>query len=228
MVPDWFNSQSLNRYSYCVNNPLIYTDPSGHVFEGVDSDPSDYDIDYNGQYGKPGFAPNTHVDEEDFDDPGESGWTYDGEAFGWVDHNQDAEKLAAEILLEISLTAIPIAQLSKLRYLKVLKFWRKAPKSVLNPKQARKVQKISNIISNNALPKDFSGVAAELKGIKTGFDHITEMKQSVRGLKEATKSIKGSLNNPSLDPQARTQLQNAYDIGSSMLGKMQRALQGKQ
>jgi RHS repeat-associated protein len=28
-------SQSFNRYSYCVNNPLIYTDPSGEIF-GID------------------------------------------------------------------------------------------------------------------------------------------------------------------------------------------------
>jgi RHS repeat-associated protein len=27
--------QTLNRYSYCRNNPLLYTDPSGHVF-GID------------------------------------------------------------------------------------------------------------------------------------------------------------------------------------------------
>ncbi|HSW57842.1 MAG TPA: RHS repeat-associated core domain-containing protein, partial [Dehalococcoidales bacterium] len=25
------NPQSFNRYSYCLNNPLKYTDPSGHV-----------------------------------------------------------------------------------------------------------------------------------------------------------------------------------------------------
>ncbi len=30
IVPDPYNPQSLNRYSYCLNNPLIYTDPSGH------------------------------------------------------------------------------------------------------------------------------------------------------------------------------------------------------
>lgn len=29
-VPDWTNPQSLNRYAYCLNNPLIYIDPSGH------------------------------------------------------------------------------------------------------------------------------------------------------------------------------------------------------
>jgi len=29
------NPQTLNRYSYCLNNPLIYTDPSGEIF-GID------------------------------------------------------------------------------------------------------------------------------------------------------------------------------------------------
>jgi RHS repeat-associated protein len=29
-IPDPTNPQSLNRYSYVLNNPLIYTDPTGH------------------------------------------------------------------------------------------------------------------------------------------------------------------------------------------------------
>jgi RHS repeat-associated protein len=33
IVPEPFNPQSLNRYTYCLNNPLIYVDPSGHVSE---------------------------------------------------------------------------------------------------------------------------------------------------------------------------------------------------
>jgi len=32
IVPDPTNPQSLNRYSYVINNPLVYTDPSGHAF----------------------------------------------------------------------------------------------------------------------------------------------------------------------------------------------------
>ena len=27
------NSQNFNRYSYCLNNPLLFTDPSGYVHE---------------------------------------------------------------------------------------------------------------------------------------------------------------------------------------------------
>lgn len=34
MIPDWTNPQSLNRYSYCLNNPLKYTDPTGHFAWG--------------------------------------------------------------------------------------------------------------------------------------------------------------------------------------------------
>ncbi len=30
MVPSPGNPQNLNRYTYCLNNPLIYTDPTGH------------------------------------------------------------------------------------------------------------------------------------------------------------------------------------------------------
>jgi len=38
MIPNPANPQCYNRYSYCLNNPLIYIDPSGHIvtFDGTD------------------------------------------------------------------------------------------------------------------------------------------------------------------------------------------------
>jgi hypothetical protein len=36
IVQDPFDPQTLNRYAYARNNPLTYTDPSGHSFLGVD------------------------------------------------------------------------------------------------------------------------------------------------------------------------------------------------
>ncbi|HXF85137.1 MAG TPA: RHS repeat-associated core domain-containing protein, partial [Anaerolineales bacterium] len=35
IVPSYANPQSLNRYAYANNNPLYYTDPSGHWAETV-------------------------------------------------------------------------------------------------------------------------------------------------------------------------------------------------
>jgi len=36
LVPEPGDPQSLNRYSYVLNNPLRYTDPTGHCIPGVD------------------------------------------------------------------------------------------------------------------------------------------------------------------------------------------------
>jgi RHS repeat-associated protein len=46
IVPHFTNPQSLNRYSYCLNNPLKYVDPSGHG-EG------DYDLTNDYDHGPP-------------------------------------------------------------------------------------------------------------------------------------------------------------------------------
>jgi len=35
IVPGAFNPQSLNRFSYTLNNPLRYTDPTGHIFRDL-------------------------------------------------------------------------------------------------------------------------------------------------------------------------------------------------
>lgn len=35
-MTDEYNPQSLNRYVYCLNNPLIYTDPTGNFWQKTD------------------------------------------------------------------------------------------------------------------------------------------------------------------------------------------------
>ena len=49
IIPDPYDPQSLNRYSYCRNNPLIYVDPSGH--EESDSGISGLDSSKSGEGG---------------------------------------------------------------------------------------------------------------------------------------------------------------------------------
>ncbi len=45
LVPSTLNPQSLNRYSYCLNNPLKYVDPSGHE-DDEPQDPQQQYLDY--------------------------------------------------------------------------------------------------------------------------------------------------------------------------------------
>ena len=51
IVQSFANPQSLNRYSYTLNNPLKYTDPSGHIveIEGVNINDLDWAIN-SGNY----------------------------------------------------------------------------------------------------------------------------------------------------------------------------------
>ena len=99
--------------------------------------------------------------------------------------------------------------------------------SGLTRPQQGAVSKVDNIISNGAKEHDFEGVVKELAGQNTGYDHVTEMRNNVRGLRDAVNSIRGSLANPNLTGDARGKLEAALKRGESTLNRMQDALTGK-
>jgi RHS repeat-associated protein len=37
MIPNPFSSQDFNRYSYCINNPIRYNDPTGHYISDAEA-----------------------------------------------------------------------------------------------------------------------------------------------------------------------------------------------
>ena len=92
--------------------------------------------------------------------------------------------------------------------------------------QRQAIKKVDNVINNNALPHDFEGVENELAGRVTGFDHVTEMRQSVRALQDAAKSLDGSLQNPNLNGAAREQISQALSRANSTLARMTSTLGG--
>jgi hypothetical protein len=51
LIPDPYNPQDWNRYSYARNNPLNYKDPSGHVPVPDEEPPSDPIITLNSEHG---------------------------------------------------------------------------------------------------------------------------------------------------------------------------------
>ncbi|HQL01413.1 MAG TPA: RHS repeat-associated core domain-containing protein [Smithellaceae bacterium] len=86
IVPYPFNPQSLNRYSYCRNNPMIYVDPSGHfdiqMYYGDEPaggfDPtysSDFNADFSQSYTE-GFYNTVAVNNSTFSGgPSNTGFT---------------------------------------------------------------------------------------------------------------------------------------------------------
>jgi RHS repeat-associated protein len=63
LVPYPNAPQSFNRYSYCVNNPLIYSDPTGHYYGGESGSDEDGHDDYDKDFG----AYNDGQDISDYD-----------------------------------------------------------------------------------------------------------------------------------------------------------------
>jgi RHS repeat-associated protein len=65
LIPDPENLQAMNRYSYCQNNPLIYTDPTGHDLFGPGG-PESGDFgsgDMGGSFD--GFTPDVDVNQNE-------------------------------------------------------------------------------------------------------------------------------------------------------------------
>jgi hypothetical protein len=60
--------------------------------------------------------------------------------------------------------------------------------------------------------------------ISTGFDHVTEMRQSVVALGRSINTLKGSLQNPNLSPAAQRVLENQLRVAERNREAMQRTL----
>jgi RHS repeat-associated protein len=68
IVPGMFNPQNLNRYSYVRNNPIRYTDPSGHVIgKALYAGDADlafsqvYGIKFTGDFSKNGWGKSQNI-----------------------------------------------------------------------------------------------------------------------------------------------------------------------
>ena len=87
------------------------------------------------------------------------------------------------------------------------------------------ITSIRNIITNNGTASDFLGAARESRGVVTGFDHVTEMKQSITGLEKAAESLAGSLKNPNLTSAARASLEGWKKAADTAIVQMTKMLQ---
>jgi len=84
IVQSPYDPQTLNRYAYCRNNPLIYIDPSGHSIYDIFYDPWD-DYEFGGYTGSPYDDP-----WDDYEFGGHTGSPYNNSNYndsgwGWND-----------------------------------------------------------------------------------------------------------------------------------------------
>jgi hypothetical protein len=102
--------------------------------------------------------------------------------------------------------------------------------SRLEEGQARNIQTVRNIIRDHAKPSDFSGVALERAGgsiPKPGggvFDHVGEMRQSVRNLRDNATRLRNSLKDPSHPPDVRAYVESQIRVADEMIARMEAAL----
>jgi RHS repeat-associated protein len=87
------------------------------------------------------------------------------------------------------------------------------------------MRKIGNIGANNATAKDFQGVAVEVNGGRTGFDHVSEMQQSVRGLTRASGTLARGIADTRTPSSSIPVLKAAKDYADSLASMMERYLE---
>lgn len=96
----------------------------------------------------------------------------------------------------------------------------------MRPDLASATQKIVNIGKNNATAKDFTGVAKEVAGKPTGFDHVKEMTQSVRGLDRASSTISKGLSDTRIPESTKGALSAAKAYADNLMNTMKDYLDG--
>ena len=251
------DSLSLNLYTYCHNEPLMYTDPTGHIMDGIYKDASgyytlvvdgkasypkittdnihyDYYADlYNEQYNSTGAYYTSYIEE------GSSHFAvtyYEGETRYTNDNGRIYKD--SKLVSSVSYKYIPTQVGGTRKDTNNVKDNDRESESgnlsmpgfglvTLTPAQQSSVTKLNNIINNNLTPSDFSGTEADLRGnpIPNGkggyYDHLTEMKQSLTGLKDIKESLEGSLKNPNLDMQSRQLLQKSLDKTNYYIDKIE-------
>ena len=102
--------------------------------------------------------------------------------------------------------------------------------SRLEEGQARNIQTVRNIIRDHAKPSDFSGVALERAGgkiPKSGgefWNHIGEMRQSIKDLRANATRLRNSLKDPSHPPDVRVYVESQIRVADEMIARMEAAL----
>ncbi len=104
--------------------------------------------------------------------------------------------------------------------------------NTLTDAQKMRVNSVDNIVNKHMKEGDFTGTLADLQGNPIPnpnggyWDHLTEMKNSYRGLVNAREGLMGSLRNPYLSDVDRQILQNSLNKANFYISKIENLFSG--
>jgi RHS repeat-associated protein len=208
---------SLNKYTYCHNNPIFYSDPSGHFV-----------IPFLVVVGLAGLAAGALAGGITSSLNGKFSMkaVLQGAAIGGTIGLTGGAALAYAATGS-ALASTGFEQARQLLQAQQMRVGEGAGNAVeLTRAQSRNINTLKNIIENNLTDGDFSGTLADLQGkpiLKPGggfWDHLTEMKQSYTGLQSIKSGLEGSLQNPNLAIEVRAVLQGNLDKANFYINKI--------
>jgi hypothetical protein len=102
--------------------------------------------------------------------------------------------------------------------------------SKLTKVQQRRIDKIDRIINDHLTEKDIQGLTRDLSANpvpKPGggsWQHLKEVTEALKGLKNEIQGLKGSLRNPRLDPMAANDIQCAIDKAQNYITRVEKII----
>jgi RHS repeat-associated protein len=228
---------SLNKYTYCHNNPIFYSDPSGHfvipflvvvglaglaagaLAGGITSS-------LNGKFSMKAVLQGAAIGGT-IGLTGGAALAYAATGSALASTGAVATGLGFGAATVGPAGATGFEQARQLLQAQQMRVGEGAGNAVeLTRAQSRNINTLKNIIENNLTDGDFSGTLADLQGkpiLKPGggfWDHLTEMKQSYTGLQSIKSGLEGSLQNPNLAIEVRAVLQGNLDKANFYINKI--------
>ena len=180
----------FNLYTYVGADPMNKVDPTG--LEQGSYGP-------NGEYYAPGERPNPNFRHAMI--------ALGGLAAPFLASAAPEATLVATAARSANAAQVVATRLSRLAATRSL---RQAPKAA--------IEKMQRIVKNNGQFKDFMGAARERAGQNTGFDHVTEMANSVRGTTNQLNTLRAYA--PRATGEAKKAMESAIKEGEKVVKKM--------
>jgi RHS repeat-associated protein len=231
IVPNMFDPQSFNRYSYCRNNPLIYVDPSGHgevIGGGVPSNGNSDDPDYKGKINETGnkdkvSTPKKTSKSKTKPSVKQKPQQTEEETTGFPLSFDSFIKQAKKVINSMNLTMMTSGEEDQKRQkiaeaiVKGAEVLDKLAPVIEKPTKIDRLKEHLTDDDLDAARRELVGEVVATKSDGTPYDHVTEVREAQTGLVNEIGRINKELSKPDLTQEQRENLTDLLSQASRML-----------